>query len=277
MRRLAIARRSLFELRWQILGYGVGLGLYGTAMVWLFPAFEDTLRGVDYPPELLEFFGGAGDMSRPTTFISTEYMSFAPLVLVIYAIVASTGLLAGEEGRGSLESILAQPASRTRFFLEKLLAFLAGAAIIGIIIAVLMLLSFPFVDLHGDLTLSEMWLGTASMLPLVCFFGGLGFLLGAVAPSRGLAAGIATVLVIVAFLIASFARIITSIEWMQYLSPYYYGDTATVLDEGVVWWHQGVLLGAGILLFAFAMLAFTGREIGAGVWQLRAWMPARAR
>jgi ABC-2 type transport system permease protein len=266
-----VARRSLWELRWQIFWYGVGLGLYGTAMVWLFPAFEETLQEVEYPPEFIELFGGTGDMSRPTTFLTTEYQSFAPIILVVYAIIASTGLLAGEEGRGALESTLAQPVSRTRYFLEKVAAFVAGALIICLVIAAFWLLSVPFVDLHGDLTLAEVSTGTASMLPLVGFFGGLGFLLGAVAPSRGLAAGILTVLAIAAFLVASFARIIDPIEWMQYLSPYYYADTDSVLADGIVWWHAGLLLAGAVLTTGLGALAFRGREIGASAWQPLAW------
>jgi len=277
MSEFPIARRSLWELRWQVIWYGLGVGLYGASVVWLFPSFEETLRSVEYPREFLEFFGAAGDLSRPTAFLTTEYQSFAPIVLVIYAVVASTGLVAGEEGRGTLESLLAQPVSRTRLILEKVGAFLTGAVLICLIVGAMWLLSIPFVDLHGDLTLVDAWAGTASMLPLICCFGGLGFLLGAIAPSRGLAAGILTVIAVAAFLLASFARVAGPIEWTQYLSPYYYADTDTVLDEGVVWWHALLLLGAGGLATVFAVLSFRGREIGAGVWQPMAWTTAHAR
>jgi ABC-2 type transport system permease protein len=244
-------------------------------MVWLFPAFEETLQTVEYPDEFLEFFGSTGDLSRPTAFITAEYQSFAPIVLVIYAIVASTGLVAGEEAHGSLESVLAQPLSRTRFMLEKIAAFGIGAAIIVLTVAAAWLTSVPFIDLHGDLTLPELWQGTLSMLPLVCFFGGAGFLLGAIAPTRGAATGILTVFAVAAFLVASFARVIDAIDGLRYLSPYYYADTDTVLDQGIVWWHAGVLLCGGLAALALAVVAFRGREIGAGVWQPLAWARAR--
>lgn len=78
-------------------------------MVWLYPSFEDTLQQLDYPEEYLKFFGAGGDLSRPSNFLATEFWSFAPIVFVIYAVVTSTGLLAGDEGYGSLEAVLAQP------------------------------------------------------------------------------------------------------------------------------------------------------------------------
>lgn len=275
MTRLAILRRSLVELRWQIVWYGLGLGAYGSMMVWLYPSFEDTLQQLDYPEEYLKFFGAGGDLSRPSNFLATEFWSFAPIVFVIYAVVTSTGLLAGDEGHGSLEAVLAQPVSRTRVMLEKVGAFLLGAVAIDLVISALWLTAAPFVDLHGDLTIPELWGATIAMLPLVCFYGGLGFFAGAIAPSRGLAAGALTVLAIAAYLVASFARAIERIEWMQYLSPYYYADTSGILTEGVVWWHVALLLGGALLGIALAVLSFRGREIGAGVWQPLAWAARR--
>jgi ABC-2 type transport system permease protein len=272
---LPILRRGLTELRWQIVWYGVGLGAYGALMVWLYPSFEDTLKQVDYPEEYLKFFGGSGDLSKASNFLSTEVWSFGPIIFVIYAIVASTGLLAGDEGHGSLDAVLAQPVSRTRVMLEKVGAFLVGAAAIDLLICAAWATAVPFVDLHGDLTLLEVWGATIAMLPLVCFYGALGFLAGAIAPSRGLAAGTLTVLAVAAFLVASFARVIEPIEWLQYVSPYYYADTADVLTSGIVWWHAALLLGGAVLALGLAVLAFRGREVGAHVWQPLAWASGR--
>lgn len=275
MTRLPILRRALVELRWQVVWYGVGLGAYGALMVWLYPSFEDTLKQVEYPEDFLKFFGGTGDMSRASNFLSTEVWSFAPIIFVIYAIVASTGLLAGDEGHGSLDAVLAQPVSRSRVMLEKVGAFLAGAVAIDLLICAFWVTAIPFVDLHGDVTLLEAWGATLAVLPLVCFYGALGFLAGAIAPSRGLAAGMLTVLAVAAFLVASFARAIQRIEWMQYLSPYYYSDTAGIFTDGVVWWHMALLLGGAVAAVALAVLAFRGREVGAHVWQPLAWAAGR--
>jgi ABC-2 type transport system permease protein len=270
-------RRALWELRWQVLWYGLGLGLFGSLAVWAYPAFEDVLKESDYPQEYLDFFGGSGPLSQPTTYLTTQYQSFAPIVLVIFAVVASTGMVAGEEGRGALETVLAQPIARSRYMMEKAAAFVLASIAICLVVGVLWLTSMPFVDLHGDVTLGELWAGTASMLPLVWCFGALGFLVGAVAPSRGQAAGILTVVAIAAFLLASFARTVAPIEWMQYASPYYYSDAYTVLGTGIVWWHVLVLAGAAVMAAGLAVLSFAGREIGAGVWQPRSRMPVRTR
>jgi ABC-2 type transport system permease protein len=268
-----VARRALRDLRWTVLWYGAGLGLYAALTVWTFPAIESSLRRIELPPELLKFFGGnVGNLARPSSYLSTRYQSFAPLVLSIYAVVASTGLLSGEEGRGSLDGVLAQPISRTRVALESMTAFLFGALVICVIILIGWFASVPFVDLHGDITLLTLVFATFSMMPMVALFGALGFLCGAITPSRGIAAGILTGVAVASYLGASFARIAAPLEWLQYITPYYYADSDVVLTTGVVGWHVAVLIAVTLMLAVFATLSFRGREIGVRTWQPLAWI-----
>jgi ABC-2 type transport system permease protein len=269
--RSPVLLRSLSELRAQILWFGFGLALYGASMIWLFPAFEDVIGDLadQYPPEILAFFGGA-DLGHPAGFITVEYQSFAVLILIIFAAVASTGLLAGEEGRGTLESLLAEPISRTRLILEKGGAFLTASVLLCSLVCAGWLLSVPFVDLHGDLTVAGLASATFGALPTMLFFGGLGFWLGALAPSRGSAVAILVAVAVAAYIGASLAQAIEPVSWLRYVSPYYYSDAARWLLEGPVWWHQAVLLGGGTLFYVLAVRTFAGREIARGIWQPRA-------
>jgi ABC-2 type transport system permease protein len=271
MNRFPVAIRSLSELRWMIFWFGLGLGLYGAGMVWLFPAFEEYIGEAvaNYPEEILRFFG-EGDLAHPAGFMTLEYQSFAVLILMIFALVAATGQLAGDEGRGTLEGLLAQPVTRRRLILEKGAAVLAGWAVVCAMICVGWLLSVPFVDFGAELTLLDLVGATFGTLPVVALFGALGFLLGAVAPSRGAAAGILAGVAVVSYLAASLAMAIEPISWVRYLSPYYYSDASSFLTTGPVWWHQALLLLASTAVFALAVRAFERREIAAGSWQLRA-------
>ncbi|MCK9487401.1 MAG: ABC transporter permease subunit [Dehalococcoidia bacterium] len=264
----SLVRRSLVDLRWHIAWYGVGLAIYAALMVLLYPTFEEFLRDVEYPEGFLDFFGGAGaNLSTPEGFITTEYFSIAPVIMIIYAVVSGTGMLAGDEGRGTLEILLAQPISRFRLFASRVAALLLGAVLIGLVNTLGWLLSVPFVDVGDTLGLGDLVFATFAALPVVTFFGALAMLLGAIAPSRGTAAGILAALVIVTYLLASFSQTIEALEWTRNVNPYWYSDGARALTEGVVWWHQGLLLGGAAILMALAAVAFAGREIDAGVWQ----------
>lgn len=269
MRRFAIALRSLRDMQWLVLWFAIGLALYAGSMAALFPLFKDALGEVEYPPEILQFFGSV-DLADPAGFITVEYQSFAVLILIVYGLVAATGQLAGEEGRGTLETLLAHPVSRTCVMLEKTASVLAGLVAILLVISVGWLVTYPVAGFDGELTLLALIGATFGAIPAVLFFTALAFLLGAIAPARGSAAGIMVALAVLSYLVASLAQVVSAIEWAQYLSPYYYADVPRWLTEGPVWWHQGVLLAAALMLFIVALRAFERREVAAGVWQLRA-------
>lgn len=266
-----ILARALKEMRWTIFWFGSGLALYGAAMVLLYPQFEDYLEEVaaTYPEGILDFFGG-GDITTPQGFLTLEYHTFAVIIMMIFALVVATGALAGEEGRGTAETLLAQPLPRRRIILEKALAVLSGAFLVCAVICAGWLVSVPFVNFHGQLTLLDLFGATLGMLPTVALFTALGFFFGAVAPSRGFAAGILVALAVAAYLVASLAQVVQPIEWARFLSPYYYSDGSRWLIDGPVWWHQGLLLVSAIIIFALAVRAFEGREIGTGTWQFNA-------
>ena len=276
MNALPVAIRALKDLKWQIFWFGLGLGLYGAAMVWLYPQFEDYLEEVaaTYPEGILDFFGG-GDITTPEGFITLEYYSFAVLILMVFALVVATGALAGEESRGTAETLLAQPMRRRRVISEKALAALGGAVGVCLSICVGWLVSVPFVDLGGDLTLGDLVGSTFGMLPSAMLFGALGFLLGAVAPSRAYAAAILAALAVASYLVASLALVVEPFEWLKYGSPYHYSDASRWLSEGPIWWHQGLLVLSSLAVFGLAVRAFEGREIGSEGWQLQALIGAR--
>lgn len=270
----AIFLNQLRGLRWQIVWYGVGLALYATFMVWLFPTFKDAIGDFEYPPEILAFFGATGDLANPRVFVQVEYFSFAPIILVIYGVMAGTGMLAGDEGRRTLEPILAQPVSRSTVFVSRGAALLCGLLLILAVNMLGWLSSVPFIDL-GDMTMLTVAGATLVAVPLVAAFAAGGMLVAAIAPTRGSAAGVMAVAAILSYLVSSLAQAIEPIAWMRWLSPYYYSDSHLVLTTGVVWWHQGLLVAAAVIAGVLAWLAFRGREIDAGIWQpgaiLRGW------
>ena len=89
-------------------------------------------------------------------------------------------------------------------------------------------------------------------------------LAAALTPTRGLAAGLMTIETVVIYLMNVFAGLVPGLDWMRYLSPFFYSDGQRVLTDGVVWWHQGLLLASGLAIAGLALRAFERREIGGG-------------
>ena len=133
---LTILRYALVRSRGQILGWGICLAVLGGYLVSFFDTLAEQQAALDqlfqsYPRELLAFFGDLTQFSTPAGFLQVEFFSYMPLVLGIYAVLAGSGLLAGDEESGNLDLVLSYPLLRRDLFLGRLAGFLL--AISGIL------------------------------------------------------------------------------------------------------------------------------------------------
>lgn len=269
LERWPILRRTLRDVRWHIIGYGVGLGAYAALVVVLFPAVSDAYADVELPAGYEDVFGITGiDLGNPRHFISIEFFAFAPIVASIYGIAAGTGVLGAEESRGSIAMLLAQPMTRRRIFAEKVGALVLGAVLVTLVAGVAFLVTVPFVD-TGSVGAGETFIACLILLPPTLAVAGVALLLSTIAPSRGVAVGVVSAYVVTAYLAASLAQLTSFTEWLRYLSPYYYSGGETVLIDGAVWWHQLLLLAIATVATLLALHSFEQREIGLGRWQWR--------
>ena len=275
---MPLLRKTLHDLRWHIVGYGGGLGMLAALYVVLYPAFAGTFADFELPEAYSAFIGDVSDLAAPRGFFQIEFFSFwMPLLVAVYAVVVSTGLLAGDEQRGTLEMMLAQPVSRRRLFVERVAAFAIGATLICALASLGFVVSAPFIDLRGDVAVWELGLAPFAALPLALACGSLGLLAGALSPTRGLATGLVAAETVTVYFFDVLADLIGPLEPLRYLSPFFYSDAKRVLVEGAVPWHAAVLLGAFVLLTALALAAFEAREIGTGHSPLRALLRRKRR
>ena len=271
MTRLPITARTLHELRWQIIGYGLGLAAWAFLVAIIFPSISEEFADFEFPSFYEAIFGDQiSDFTRPDTFFTLEYMTWVPIVLGVYAVVGSTGLLAGEEGRGTADFLLAQPVSRRRVFLEKAAAWLIGAVVAILLTTIGLVLALPLVDLGGEhgVTVPAFLGASLVALPLVSFYAALGLALGAFAPTRGSASGVLTIILIAGYVFSSFAQLAEATQWLRYLSPFYYGGMSDALTGDIRWEHQSLLIAGALLFGAVGLLGFERREIGVNGWQL---------
>jgi ABC-2 type transport system permease protein len=254
-----VLRKTLRDLRWQVFWYGFGLGLLGAFVVYIYPSYREQMANFEVPPALQALIGDADYTSGPG-FLSAEFFSWAPVLTVIFGIMAGTSLLAGEEVAGTLELLLARPISRTRLAVEKILGLIAAIVAIAAAIYVGWLLSVPFVEI--DVSLTRLAEATANLVPITLMFGLLALWCGVALAERKAATGLVTGVAVVTYFLNYLANLVDVLQPLRILSPFYYYDGTDVLQHG---FDLPKLCVVCLLSLVFALLtlgSFQQREIG---------------
>lgn len=271
--RPSIYRKALADQKWMVVGFGASLALMAMLVVFIWPSYRDDLAFFDIPPAFQAFLGELS-IATPAGFLSAEFYSWIPILMLVYAVIQGTGALAGEEGAGTMDLLLAQPVSRSRVVLEKAAATVTGAALIVAIGYLGWLVSMPFVAMEPDpsmafddiasVTLADTLVANINLLPITLFFFGIALYAGAVAPSRAIAAGAVVGLATAAYFVQVLVNGVDLLEPLKYLTPFYYYGNGMPLVRGLNWPHVTLLLGIAAAFVALALHAFASRDISSG-------------
>jgi ABC-2 type transport system permease protein len=271
---LAEFKHTLRRLRGQMIGWAIGLALYGLMMVSLY----DSIAGIEgfqemiasYPEDLMAFFGGSDmlALTTPKGYLDVYYFSYMAIIVGIFAAGAGAGLLVGDEERGILDLVLAHPVSRTALFWGRLLGLAAATGVILLVGWLSWVL--PAGGTGMDLTWLEFLRPFLPLFATLLLFGTLALLLSMVLPSVRIAGMITGALLVANFLLEGLAGINEDLKAVvDYLPLHYYqgGDAITELNWG---WLMG-LLGVTAVLALLAWWRFRRRDIrvgGEGGWKL---------
>lgn len=252
--------------QWRIvLGWAVFAGIWPAMYVALYPsigALGEMERMLEqFPPAIREFFASASlDLSSPEGFLNMELFTFvAPLLVLAYTVVVCGGATAGEEDRGTMDLLLANPIPRWRIVVEKAAAFVLGTFVIGIGMLVGAGAGAAAVGIDLDL-----WLvGQAIVSSLLLGFalGGLALALGAFTGRRWLAAGVSLMVVIAGFFLNGLGALVDWLEPWRPLSPFYHYIANDPLKNGLDPGHASVLVAWAVVGTVVAVVAFERRDV----------------
>lgn len=259
MLRPSIFLKAMRDQRWMIFGFGAGGALMAALILGIYPSYKPGLEGFEMP-KAFEAIIGDLDIATGPGFVTAEFFSWIPVLLVVYAIIQGTGALAGEESSGTLDLLLAQPVSRTRLFIEKAVAIIVGT--LAIVALMLPGWFIPYGAVDIGVGLDRLVIATVSMTPLTLAFAALSLLAGAVLPTRRDAASALTVLAIVSFFINGLGQVSELIEPLRPVSLFYYFHANEVVLAGVDGLGTVVLLGVALASGSLAALAFQRRDLG---------------
>jgi ABC-2 type transport system permease protein len=259
---LNVADKSLRDQKWQIIGYGLALLAMAAMVIFIWPSYRTTVESINLPPAVQAFLGSDLSYASAPGFVSAEFFSWIPVLLIVYAVVQGTGAIAGEEGSGTIDLLMAQPIPRWTMVLQKCLAFCVGAVLVVALGFIGFAVSIPFVSIN--ITLRDAGAASANMLPITLLFFALSLWLSAVAPNRALAAGVAVAITTATYFANSLASGVHEISGLRYASPFYYYGAGLPLVKGIDWLHVALLLGIALLFLVLALRAFERRDIAIG-------------
>jgi ABC-2 type transport system permease protein len=211
------------------------------------------------------FQGMLGEPIRNETlggFLSWRLLNFMPVTFGIWTVVAMSGLLAAELGRGSMDLLAASPISRWRLALQKLAGYLAALSLALVVMVVGMVVAFAaFSKLPGDSVGFDAILSEAVWLAaMIVFPGAVAF---AVAPilGRNQALGLGAVVLFASFVVHGFASSVSAFETIQPLSYFSLTADHRPLAGRSDWPALALLLGVSAALLAVGLAAFARRDL----------------
>ncbi len=262
-------RKTLRDVRTSTIAVAITIVATAIVDILLYPQYRESLKDFDASGVYKGFLGEATSMASPEGFLSTEFFSWIPLLLITVAIIGGTGAFAGEEGAGTLDLLLAQPMSRRRLVVEK-------SAALSLAITAAAIASFPafvlarqFVDF--DLSSVRIFAAVVNMLPVTMLFLGLSLWGSAALPGRGAAAMVSIGAVVVTYFLNTIGAAVSLLDTPRRFSPFYWADGSHVLIHGFDPLRAGGLLAIAAVFLVFAVTSFERRDIATGSreWSLR--------
>jgi ABC-2 type transport system permease protein len=249
-----IFTKTLFEKRWSTLIWLAAIALFSLFVVAMFPTFRESFGEAlkDTPESLKSLLGEASDYQNINGYIDIQVINQMVFLTLIMGIILGTALLGGEENDGRLQTLLAQPVSRTKVYWHKFIAmslilFIGTAGVFaGTMLGALM------VGEAGNIDMARLALATLMTWLVTMVFTVLAFAIGAITGKKGMSGIVAGFLAFATFMITTLAGTATVLKSVNHFSPFKYFNTPSIMKTGL---DTGNLF---ILLAIIAILALAG-------------------
>lgn len=261
---MALVRERRRSLVWWAVGIAATSALIALSYATVAdqPALNDSMS--DIPDEVRVLLGiddGPLSLTSPEGYLNSQlFANFLPLLLTVFGVSLGSRAIAGDEGAGRLELLLAHPVSRTRLAVERFAATLT--LLVGLtVVAGLALVVVPVAELNvasGPLTAA---FGSSALLGV--FHAAVAFAVGTFSGRRGLAIAASAVVAIGGFLALSLAALIDGAGWVKWLSPWqWFADEPPILHGWSALYKPGLfVLAVSVVVVAVAIARFANRDL----------------
>ena len=253
--------KTLHERRWMVLFWAVGVAAMALLMMGFYHSFQDFDQVLQNLPKSVKgLVGNIASLKTVSGYVAQQVFALrVPLLTLIMGITLFTGLLAGDEGQGTLQTLLAQPVSRTKVFIEKFLAgtlitfIICSGAIVGVLVGLVLI--------HEQLSFVRLLQSVVGVWLLTLLFGSLGFAIGAITGKRGIAGSATGLIAFSSYLITSFAPNVSGLKSIEKFSPFHYYNNPAITEYGLKGSNVLIMVGATTVLLVISLIIFSRRDI----------------
>ncbi|MCA9868670.1 MAG: ABC transporter permease subunit [Anaerolineae bacterium] len=249
-----------------IIGWGLGLCFFPIVYIGIYPSVADQMASLT-DLAIYQYMGM--NLNTFGNWVGSILLVFMPLIASVYAIINSTGTLAGEEEDGRLEMMVTLPLPRWQIIVAKAIAISLALLIILALVAGVSLLVFGALQnqVETDVTGINIFMAVLSVWPLTFAMGMIGLFLAVFAPSRRVALMLAAAVLIIGYLGPNLAASTTALEPLEPFFLFSYLDSSgQAIREGQWAGDMLVLILAGLAALALAIFFFARRNLTVGVW-----------
>ncbi|HEU4912342.1 MAG TPA: ABC transporter permease subunit [Actinomycetes bacterium] len=266
-RRPLVLTQMLASRRRSTLWWSVGMAFLVLVVIASYPSVRDSAEGFEsylesLPEGFAELVGAEGGIAAPAGYLNSQmYSNMYPLLLIVLGISAASWAVAGSEGEGTLEMLLANPVTRSRVAVERLAGVVVLTGAVSLAATVVLVLTAPVVELTG-LPSGALWAAGLGSWTLALCFAGVSFGVGAATGSKAAAIGSGSAAAAGTYVLYGLSAFVQAIEPVRWLSPWFWFlDSDPLTGVTSTFWVQGVLLPLAVgALFSVAGVAVLVRR-----------------
>jgi len=256
--------KTLRDQKWSLLGWSIGLVALSLYLLYVYPFINrasEMMKLLDnLPPIIKNLIGKNNFLATPEGFLNLQPFSIlAPLLFIAFAIAKGSDATAGEEERGSLDLLLANPLPRWQVVIEKFLAHALALFILGLVFWMGMGAGTRIFSIAVSLRRLAEVISSCFLLGVV--FLSLALALGCLSGKRKIGVGVSSGFAVITYLINAYAPMVEGLRLYRIFSPFYYYNGNTVIINGLNLSHVMVMTGLVIIFLAAALFFFSRRNL----------------
>jgi ABC-2 type transport system permease protein len=234
----------------------------------LFPSFSDQAEDFQdlfevFPEGMMDAFGFEGEMyfENINNFLATEMFSFIwPILVIAIGVGIAGSAIAGEIEKNTIETLLAQPISRTKLFFSK---YLAGLANIIIFTLISIYSIVPLAEIYNlEYATDNYFLFVSISFLFALSIYSISFLISSLTSKKSLVSFISVGIIVLMYVLNIVANLKESVESIKYSSFFYYYNPTNLLGNGEILDYTYLAFGGTILLSTIAAwYIFNRRDI----------------